>query len=155
VERVKSTVLFLGGLALIANLANGQAQSSKKEEEWEKLDRMCGQLVYFEHHEKHGKAMEETSKPLKNAVLTLYARESDSCCENVSKAGETKTGRDGRFILDAKPAAYWLVTVVGGREYKLPLRVQPNGSKSAICSDQVFEVYDSGDFRIGRIITVD
>jgi hypothetical protein len=152
---VRTTSRFVGGMLLIANLAIGQIESPKDMEQWNTIDHLCGDLIHVEQRVGRDKAVVERTKGLKDVALKVYERVNVDCCEGLALA-EAKTGRGGKFrFRDIRPGAYWLVTMVGGRQYKMPLRLQSEKSNSTACSDKQFLVYDSGDFHIGKIITVD
>jgi hypothetical protein len=146
---------FTVGVAFIASSAWGQVEPSQKVEQWNTIGSLCGNLLHIERHERRDGVFDEHARALKNVVLKLYERDHVACCESSPALAEIATDKGGKFSFrDVKPGAYWLATVVGGREYKLPLRLEPKNITTQ-CSDQRFEIYDSGDFQIGKIITVD
>jgi hypothetical protein len=155
VERVNRTAELVGASVLFANLAVGQSQTPEDAKRWNTVDRLCGRLEHVERRDE-GDTRPDKTKSLKSVVLKLYQRDSVPCCESVYPAAEVKTGRGGAFSFSSvKPGPYWLVADINGREFKMPLRFQPDKSSDTLCSDQRFEVYDSGEIQIGRIITVD
>jgi len=152
---VKGVANFIYGMVLVATVAIGQTVPTKKELEWNTLDRLCGDLLHVKRHIGRKDVTEET-KALKNIVLRVYERNDAPCCNGASALGEAKTTSGGKFTFTSlKPGDYWLVALITDREYRLPLRLQPTKGVTTVCSDQRFEVYDSGDFKIGRVITVD
>jgi hypothetical protein len=141
--------LSLGGLASSQSV-------TPKVEKWNTIDRLCGSLLHVDHRDRANSVIEDHTKPLKDAVLRLYDRDS-ACCANANVLASATTGRGGKFeFKDLKVGPYWLVTVVRGQEYKMPLRIQlPDKSSNSQCSEQLFELDDSGDFQMKKIITVD
>jgi hypothetical protein len=155
VEEVRATSRVVVGVLLIANLGVGQAEQPKDMERWNAIDHLCGDLIFVEQHVDRDKAVVERTKGLKDVALKLYDRVTADCCGSVALA-EVKTGRGGKFrFMDVRPGSYWLVTIVGGRQYKMPLRLQPEKSNGTACSAQQFLVYDSGEFHIGQIMILD
>jgi len=139
--------LSLGGLA------SGQSVTPKVEK-WNTIDRLCGSLLHVDHRDRANSVMEDHTKPLKDAVLRLYDRDS-ACCANANVLASATTGRGGKFeFKDLKVGPYWLVTVVGGQEYKMRIQL-PDKSSNSQCSEQLFELDDSGDFQMKKVITVD
>jgi hypothetical protein len=152
---VRIVASFVVALSLAGSLASGQSVTPKVEK-WNTIDRLCGSLLHVDHRERANSVIEDHSKPLIDAVLRLYARDS-ACCANANVLASATTGRGGKFeFKDLKVGTYWLVTVVGGQEYKMPLRIQlPDKSSNSQCSEQLFELDDSGDFQMKKLITVD
>jgi hypothetical protein len=149
---VRQTAELIGASVLFATLAVGQSQSPEYLKRLNTIDRLCGHL---EHVERRDPRPDKTES-LKGMVLKLYQRDSVPCCESVYPAAEVKTGRGGRFsFANMKPGPYWLVAEVKGREFKMDIRFQPGKGVDTPCSDQWFQVYDSGEFQFGEIITVD
>jgi len=142
-------------LSLAGSLASSQSVTPK-EEQWNTIDRLCGGLLHVDHRGRPNNVIEDHTKPLRGTVLRLYNREG-ACCTEAKVLASVTTGRGGKFeFKDLKVGTYWLVTVVGGREYRMPLRLQlPDKSQSSQCSDQLFEVDDSGGFQMKKLITVD
>jgi hypothetical protein len=156
VEGVNSAAKLVAGFVLLTSVAFGQVEPSQKVEQWNTIGRLCGNLQHIDRRERRDGGFDEHVRALKHVVLRLYERAQLACCEGTLALTEVTTGRGGKFSFgDVKPGAYWLATLVGGREYKLPLRLEPRKDDTTLCSDQRFEVYDSGDFQIGKIITVD
>jgi len=155
VEGVKWTAELIGASVLFATLAGGQSQSPEEIKRWNTVDRLCGRLEHVERRD-GGETRPDKTKSLKGVALKLYQRDTVPCCESVYPAAEVKTGRGGGFsFADIKPGPYWLVADVRGREFKMDLRFQPGKGADTLCSDQRFEVYDSGEFQLGKVITVD
>jgi Prealbumin-like fold domain len=154
VERVSLVVNLVVGAALMSSLATGQSVTPKIEQ-WNTIKTLCGTLLRAERHVRPDNGVDEHTRPLKNVALRLYERDDVACCEGKVLA-DVITGRGGKFSFrDVKPGSYWLVTLVNGREYRMPLRLQSGSDPSTPCSEQTFEVDDSGEFQILKTIRVD
>jgi hypothetical protein len=152
---VRTAAELVGVSILLATFAVGQSQSPEELKRWNRVDRLCGRVEHIERRG-DGDTRPDKTKSLKGVVLKLYQRDSVPCCESVYPAATVKTGRGGGFsFANIKPGPYWLVADVRGREYKMDIRLQPGKGADMLCSDQRFEVYDSGEFQLGKIITVD
>jgi len=151
---VKGVVNLFSGAVLMSSLAAGQSVTPKVEQ-WNTINSVCGTLLHAKRHVRPDNIVDEHKRPLKNVVLKLYERNDVACCAGKVLADVT-TGRGGKFSFkDIMPGSYWLVTLVSGREYRMPLRLQSGSAPSTQCSDQTFEVDDSGEFQILKTITVD
>jgi hypothetical protein len=151
---VRRVVNLIGVAVLMSSLAAGQ-NVTPKEEQWNTINRLCGTLLYAKRHVRTDSVVDEHTRALKNVALKLYERDDVACCVGKVFADVT-TVRGGKFSFrDLKPGPYWLVTLVNGREYRMPLRLQSGSDSSTPCTDQTFEVDDSGEFQILEIITVD
>ena len=149
---MRTAAELVGVSILLATFAVGQSQSPEELKRWNTIDRLCGHL---EHVERRDPRPDKT-KSLKGVVLKLYQRDTVPCCESVYPMAEAKTGQGGGFsFANIKPGPYWLVADVKGREFKMDIRFQPGKGVDTLCSDQRFQVYDSGEFQLGKIITVD
>ncbi len=136
---------------LMGNVVALQGESHK---DAEAVSYLCGKLIHLDSRTAggHGATVDHTS-PLPNVVIKLYLRDKTPCCENLKAIEQVTTGTRGEFtITDAKPGAYWLVVTVGGRDSKLPLRLVRPTAISTACQNQEFEIADSGDFRIIRMV---
>jgi hypothetical protein len=154
VERVRSTINLIGGAVFVSSFAAGQSVTPKVEQ-WNTINCLCGTLLQAKRHVRPDGAVDEHTRPVKNVVLRLYERNEVACCKGKVLADVT-TGRSGRFSFkDLKLGSYWLVTLVDGREYRMPLRLQSGCDPSTPCPDQTFEVNDSGEFEILKTIRVD
>jgi hypothetical protein len=151
---VRGVVNLVGSAVLMSSFAPAQSVTPKVEQ-WNTINGVCGTLLNAKRHVRRDSVVDEHVTPLKNVVLKLYERDDVACCEGKVLTDVT-TGRGGKFSFqDVKPGSYWLVTLVNGREYRMPLRLQSGSAPSTPCSDQTFEVDDSGEFRILKTITVD
>ena len=149
------TAELVGVSILLATFAVGQSQSPEELKRSNSVDRLCQHLEPIERRG-DGDTRPDKTKSLKGVVLKLYQGDTVPCCESVYPTAEAKTGRGGGFsFANLKPRPYWLVADVKGREFKMDLRFQPGKGVDTLCSDQRFQVYDSGQFQLGRIITVD
>jgi len=149
------TVELVGVSILLATFAVGQSQSPEELKRWNSVDRLCGRLEHIERRG-DGDTRPDKTKSLKGVVLKLYQRDTVPGCESVYPTVQAKTGRGGGFsFANLEPGPYWLVADVKGREFKMDIRFQPGKGVDTLCSDQRFQVYDSGQFQLGKIITVD
>jgi hypothetical protein len=149
VERVRP-VAFMGTV-LIATLVVGQVGPPKHVERLSTIGRLCGLLV-----ERHlGLDGFTKLKLLRNVVLRVYERSALTCCDGIQAIAEAKTGNGARFkFRRLKPGEYWLVTTASTQEYKLPIRVESTVEPSGRCSNQIFEIDDSGNFQIKTMPTL-
>jgi hypothetical protein len=115
------------------------------------IDQACGQLLHVDRRvpgRVAGAELLDTSV-LPNIVIKLYRRNDKRCCEDSQFVQEVTTGVEGNFKFQpTPPGRYWLATTVGGREYKLPFRLPQLNKVNTSCSDQQFEVDDSGKFQV-------
>jgi hypothetical protein len=134
-------------------MGNVVALQGESHKDTETVGYLCGKLIHLDSRTAggHGATLDRTS-PLPNVAIRLYRRESSPCCGTLEVQGKTKTGTGGEFAFaDAKPGAYWLLATVGGREFKLRLRLVRPTATSTACQNQDFEIEDSGKFWIMRM----
>jgi hypothetical protein len=156
VEGVKPVAKFVT-LAALLNCAAAQVKTERDISE-QRVGRLCGQLLHVDRRipgRGPGVARVHTS-PLPRTTVKLYQRDSAPCCEDAQFVEQIETGSDGHFkFASVKPGQYWLKTVVGNREYKLPFQLQRPNQMSALCYNQQFELDDSGDFQFVQLVRID
>ena len=119
---------------------------------------MCGRLVSVQtspHGE--GKKVEEKWKSLKKVPLELYARENETaCCEGLSVAAKTVTGRAGDFnFRKLNPGTYWVVARWNDKVYQLPIAFTPEPKDNTDCSLQGLSINGEGSFDRWTTIVLD
>jgi hypothetical protein len=154
-----SKILIIGtSIFFTAGLAQSRAQEARSVDSGPNtVDRLCGKLQHLDRHPtKDGKSYTENRKGLRNVALKLYKGGKNSCCEAPDLLEETSSRRGGEFRFKSqKPASYWIVAIVNGREYKIPIRLESPRKPSDVCSDKLFQANDDGEFSLGRVITLD
>jgi hypothetical protein len=123
------------------------------------VERMCGKLFRYRQVPVKGttNTFDVKTEALTKVDLNLYrVNKSTKCCESLSVVAKTKTGRWGSFAFkNVVDDIYWLVARVDGKDYKMLIRYQSKRDSDEKCSDNWFQIEDSGSFGFGRTITVD
>jgi hypothetical protein len=146
---------FVLGMGLLLGSMCSQAVDMEK---WNAVDVLCGKLVQVEKIPKRGVAnsFREKTKVIKKAALRLYYRDKDvPCCAQQSAAAEGVSTKNGTFeFKNIATGNYWLVARVGGTDYKLALKYQPDSKHASRCSEMEYTLKD-GEFQLLRIVVVD
>ncbi len=144
-------------LVMVGLLAQGGQIRPDQGEHPTKVGRVCGKLVHYEQVpvKNTTNVYMPKTRTLPRVALRLYrASEDGSCCDGLVVAEETKTGRWGRFrFKNTEIGPFWLTADIGGRSYRMLVRVEKGIHEE--CSDDQYQVENSGAFRMGRTITVD
>ena len=154
-ELAKMKHNFLLFLVAIPVCVYAQAPNVEK---WNTVEILCGKLIRSESVPTKGSAnsFTEKTKPLKNAIISLYLRtEGTACCGDTAPIVELNTSRDGHFEFKKVVAgAYWIVARVEGVDYKIAVTYKPYSKSDAKCSDVLYAL--KGDhLEIERLIQVD
>jgi hypothetical protein len=149
-------VLLMLTMALLWSGAPIQAQAEQRPI---LVERMCGKLIRYRQVPIKGttNTFDVKTKALPRVDLNLYRGNGNAkCCESLSVVAKTKTGRRGSFeFKNVVDDIYWLVASVDGRDYKMLIRYQPKKNSDEKCSENWFQIEDSGSFGFGKTITVD
>lgn len=119
---------------------------------------MCGRLVSVQTIARgEGKNAEEKWKSLRRVPLKLYARGNETaCCEGLSVAAKTVTGREGDFdFRKLNPGTYWVVARWNDKVYQLPITFTPEPKDNTDCSLQGLSINGEGSFDRWMTVTVD
>jgi hypothetical protein len=144
-------------LAVVGLLAQGGHTHSGQAEHPAIVGRVCGKLVHYEQMpvKNATNVYMPKTRTLKGVVLRLYhAPEDSGRPDGLVVAEEAKTGRWGRFRFKiTEPGLFLLTADIGSRSYQMLVRVERKTHEE--CSDDQYQVEDSGAFSMGRTITVD
>jgi hypothetical protein len=139
-------------LLLLVLSAATNAQGTRKADNWNTIDHMCGQLVYSQELPVKGEenTFQDKTRPAKKVELRLFkGAANEPCCEKLPLVDKTTTRRDGQFKFKSVAAGdYWVETRANGRVYRLAVHYSPEKSDSVQCKDLLFEVKDSGEFQL-------
>jgi hypothetical protein len=138
---------------LIANVVVLQGQTPKDAESRNTVAYLCGNLVHVDSRRAEKWGTTYHTSPLPNVLINLYPRDKKPCCGNLKAVEQITSGTGGEFAFrKAKPRTYWFVTTIGGHEFKLPLQLVRPNAISTTCRNQEFEIEDSGNIRILRMV---
>jgi hypothetical protein len=139
-------------------LWSGAPVSAQSEQRPVLIERMCGKLIRYSQVPIKGTTnnFDAKTKALSRVDLSLYRSDGNTkCCESLSLVARTKTGRWGSFkFKNVVGDIYWLVARVDGQDHELLIRYQSKKNSDEGCSDNWFQIEDSGSFRFGKTITV-
>jgi hypothetical protein len=150
------TKLFCATLLILAVAVADSQVGHKPEDQRNSMRRVCGFLTSVHLKPIGGKGYEVVEKPLRDATVRLYRRESDKrCCDPSHLVAQRNAGWRGVFKMDNQPkGTYWLTVEASSKVYELPISVEPADTKTP-CSKQNFAVVDEGKLTFGRTISVD
>ena len=146
-------------IALLVTVAKGQdrVQGARPPV----VERLCGKLLHSEQVpiKNAVNTFEDKTRNLAHVTVKLYRADDDRlCCNGLSLAAETKTGRWGSFRLREKGlvgGVYWIVVRPTSREYRLLIRYEPKKNSDELCSQSLFELNDAGNFWKAEIVVLD
>jgi hypothetical protein len=121
------------------------------------VDEICGKLVSIENApgKRTENSVKEEVKPFEHARVSLFSPTANAdCCALMTPVAEVTTSRDGSFqFKKSVPGDYWLVAILGGKEYKLLIRYQPGKKGSVDCSKYLYAL-ENGKFQFRRTDSV-
>ena len=111
-----------------------------------KVDRLCGYLV---------RETQAGRESVSKEKIILYRREKAvDCCSVKDRLSEVQTKRDGKFEFKHIPAgAFWIVAVVGSREYRMAIDFAPVKSAQN-CEWNLYTIKTDGEFVLMTYVTV-
>jgi len=150
--------LIIAGLTLTIAGTVAAPQGNSKKETTQTVSQLCGKLLHAEDIPVKGRqnTFDHKTRALKGIKVQLLEwAESGDFCKGLRTVSEKRSGRGGRFeFKNVDPGRYWIVTTVGGHEYKMPLRYEKQEGDPVSCSDLFYEVKDSGEFGIAIAVTI-
>ncbi len=119
---------------------------------------LCGELQHVWYTPVTGtqNMLNEHREALRNVVLKLFARAGEAACCTGDLLRTAKSGRRGTFdFKKLAPGNYWLVASWNGREYSMPVEIDPKTPNASPCVNQLFGIHQDGAFRFGWVVQVD
>lgn len=147
-------VLMLGSFSIAQR---GSQPNRQKMEQWNKVGRICGKLVYRHQEHKKDGVVEESCKNVSKAKLSLYLRQRGvDCCSADALVSETESGRGGAFSYKVQDGLYWLVASLNGKEHRMSPEQTKNADKEDFfCSNLSFAIGEESELFLMRMVQLD
>ncbi len=117
------------------------------------VKRLCGKVESVDYSKPN-----YLRKNLRGVRITLYRRDAETpCCGTLAPLAVATTSRWGNFKFKRMTAgSYWIAAQIDRRDYHTPVQLEPpKDGTVAICSDNTYDLDDSGNFGLAQYITVD
>ncbi len=109
------------------------------------VDKMCGRITDSEFTSTPWAAPKYSALafPRKRMSASFVRGQVAKCCPSNALVSAISTGTSGGFEFhDSVPGEYWLMVIVGKRNYKLAISFDPRSQETSHeCSDVVFQIH--------------